>query len=74
METLLTLFSKQLIESMQRAFGSSLTKEDLSADVTPCAQEEFGHYQCNAALRLSKILKMNPRVVAHKIIDHLDET
>jgi len=48
-----------------------LSESEREADVAFCAQEEFGHYQCNSALRLSKLVQMNPRAVAQKIIDGL---
>jgi arginyl-tRNA synthetase len=70
METLLAAFKKRVTDSIARAFGDALTAEEKSADMAPCMQEEFGHYQCNSALRLSKILKQNPRAVAQKIVDH----
>jgi arginyl-tRNA synthetase len=71
MQTLLSTFQKMVAHAIERAFpGSSL--EAFAADVAPCAQEEFGHYQCNSALGLSKHLKKNPRQVAEQIIEHLD--
>jgi arginyl-tRNA synthetase len=72
METLLSTFRGQVTDAIVRAFKSELSAEETLADMAPCLQEEFGHYQCNSALRLSKLLKQNPRVVAQKIIDHLD--
>jgi arginyl-tRNA synthetase len=72
METFLSLFRKEITHSIHCAFGESLSPEEQVADIAPCAQEEFGHYQCNSALRLSKILKTNPRLVAQKIIDHFN--
>ena len=71
METLLAAFQRTLTRSIQDAFD--LSGEEAFADVAPCVQEEFGHYQCNSALRLSKLLKKNPRQVAELIIAHLDE-
>ncbi len=65
MGTLLTLLQKELSLSIFSAFG-----EEIEADVSP-SLEEFGHYQCNSALRLAKGLKQNPRSVAQKLIDHL---
>jgi len=38
--------------------------------VMPATQPEFGDYQCNAAMALAKQLKMPPRSVATKIIEH----
>src|SRR5579872_7277544 len=72
METLLTTFRKRASDAIRLAFGEALSKEESSADISPCMQEEFGHYQCNSALRLSKILKQNPRAIAQKIIDHFE--
>lgn len=70
METLLSDFRSKVTHSITAAFGGDLSSEEAAADMAPCMQEEFGHYQCNSALRLSKILKQNPRVIAQKIIDH----
>lgn len=67
MDTLLTLFRKKVTEAMVRALGDSA-----EADIAPCMQEEFGHYQCNSPLRLSKLLKQNPREIAQKIVDHFE--
>jgi len=72
MNTLLQLLRGDLTGSIQRAFGEALSSQESGADIALCAQEEFGHYQCNSPLRLSKILKMNPRVVAQKIVDCLE--
>jgi arginyl-tRNA synthetase len=72
METLLASFKAKVACSISKAFGDLLSLEEQNADMTPCMQEEFGHYQCNSALRLSKILKQNPRAIAQKIIDNFD--
>ncbi len=72
METLLQLFYRKFTDAIRRAFPA-LGEEESSADVSPCNQEGFGHYQCNSALRLSKSLKKNPRQIAQEIIDSLDE-
>src|SRR5579872_3916624 len=72
METVLSVFKKRVTDSMVRAFGDALSAEEAKSDISPCMQEEFGHYQCNSALRLSKILKQNPRAIAQKIIDHFE--
>ncbi|HSX10707.1 MAG TPA: arginine--tRNA ligase [Chlamydiales bacterium] len=72
METVLSVFKKKVTDAMVRAFGDALSAEEAKSDIAPCAQEEFGHYQCNSALRLSKILKQNPRAIAQKIIDCFD--
>ncbi len=73
METLLQTFRQKVADSIRRAFGSELSNEELHAEVAPCLQEQFGHYQCNNPLRLSKLLKQNPRVIAQKIIDQFND-
>ena len=53
---------------MQAAFP------EISAEVeiTQATQPQFGHYQCNSAMKLSKLAKMNPRAIATKIVEQLD--
>jgi arginyl-tRNA synthetase len=70
METLLALFKRETSKAISSAF--QLSPDLAHADVSLCAQEEFGHYQCNTALRLGAALKQNPRTVAQKIVDHFE--
>jgi arginyl-tRNA synthetase len=65
MQSLLTLLQAKLTVSIKQLIPSE------QADIAPCEKEEFGHYQCNSALRLSKVLKKNPRQVAQEILDNL---
>lgn len=67
METLLAFLRRTVTEAIAAALS-----DETEADVAPCA-EEFGHYQCNNALKLSKVLKQNPRAIAQKIIDHFPQ-
>jgi arginyl-tRNA synthetase len=69
MNTLLSILRDEVSTAIVKAFGDALPPEGLIADMAPCS-EEFGHYQCNSALRLAKQLKQNPRQVAQKIVDH----
>jgi len=73
METLLASLRKTVTHSIAQAFGVALDREERNADMAPCMQEEFGHYQCNSALRLAKTLKTNPRAVAQKIVAQLKD-
>lgn len=72
METVIADFRKKVSDAIGRAFGETLSNEERMADMAPCNQEGFGHYQCNSALPLSKILKQNPRAIAQKIVEHFD--
>lgn len=51
------------------AFGAEFALFDPS--VSPSKDRQFGDYQCNAALGLTKKLKQNPREIASKIIGNL---
>lgn len=42
--------------------------------VEPATQPEFGDYQCNAAMSLTKHLKMPPRTIATKVIENAEKS
>jgi arginyl-tRNA synthetase len=58
---------KELEKHFTAAIASAFNIEH-NAEITQSTQEHFGHYQCNSALKLSKILKQNPRAIAEKIV------
>lgn len=67
MLSLLALLQNQISDVLQSLYGAELSQELCLADVNICP-EEFGHYQCNSALRLSKLLKKNPRAIAESVV------
>lgn len=69
METLLASLQRVLSQAIDDAYGDLILESSKGADIAPCEKEEFGHYQCNSPLRLSKLVKENPRAVAQKLID-----
>jgi arginyl-tRNA synthetase len=73
MESILHRIQREVRQSIQSVFPE-ITNSALQSDIAACAQEEFGHYQCNSAPRLAKILKMNPRDVAQKIVASLSDS
>lgn len=60
-------------EALQSAFPEiANTPEGWGTiDVTQSTQAQFGHYQCNSAMKLSKVLKQNPRHIADVICKNL---
>ncbi len=70
MENLLTLLNRALGNALRSAFDQELPADSelFLPEVVHATQPQFGHYQCNNALKLGKILKKNPREVAEKII------
>lgn len=65
MQTILALLSDQFQQAIKKAFP---TLEEIPLEVTASTNEKFGHYQCNSAMKLAKMLKQNPRQVAEAII------
>ncbi len=70
MQTLITLLRQYFLHAITTAF-SSIELPDNVVEITPSTQVHFGHYQCNSAMRLAKLLGMPPRAVAEKIVQHL---
>jgi len=69
MENLSTLLQNQATAILEQCFPAEDISCCLPADITPSTQEKFGHYQCNSAMKLGKMLKTNPRNVATQIVE-----
>lgn len=69
---MIEFLQNRLTEAILKSFEEKLSMQDAIADVAVCQDENFGHYQCNSCLKLSKILKDNPRKIAEKIVSNLD--
>ena len=67
--TLLLTLQTAVKEALVAAFGNELADTDPMVAATN--NPKFGDYQANVALSLSKKLKMSPRAIAEKIIEHL---
>ncbi|MBI5447162.1 MAG: arginine--tRNA ligase [Gammaproteobacteria bacterium] len=71
MQTLLTLFRDLFSRAIKQAFPAEFIESDL-IEITPSTSEKFGHYQCNSAMKLAKMLQQPPRAVAQAIVTHLE--
>lgn len=62
---------KKLIELVQEelniAFARAFDGQNVDMEIAVSSQPQFGHYQCNSALKLGKEWKKNPREIAAKI-------
>ncbi len=67
MLTVLELLKDRFKEALQKAFPES---PESAVDV---AESEFSDYQCNSALKLSKILKKPPVAIAEAIVANFDK-
>jgi len=65
---------RQLLEShVSRAMAAAYPEAaDAPAIVQPSQNPQFGDYQANGAMALAKRLKMNPREVAGRVVEHLN--
>lgn len=67
----------QLTEIFQNALVAAFPQldgqKDAVVEVVQSSQEKFGHYQCNSAMKLAKILQTSPRQVSEAIIKHVQK-
>ena len=68
---------KTLIELIKEKFSQAINKsfnnlKQIDPDIAQCMDKKFGHYQCNAAMKLAKLLKQNPKNIAEDIIANVD--
>lgn len=61
---------ENLKQAVLKSFEIELALEDIVIEVPKL--KEHGDYSSNIAMRLTKMLKSNPRVIAQSIMDHLD--
>lgn len=64
-----TVLAGLVVEAMKKAYGDKVGDDP---KLTPATRPDFGDYQCNAAMSLSKKLKARPRDVAVNILEQLD--
>jgi arginyl-tRNA synthetase len=66
MNTPLSFLQEKFAEALARVCG-----QEVAPEVVQSSHESFGHYQCNNALKLSKLLKKSPREVAQQLVDYV---
>ena len=72
---------KELTNNFEQSLLDSLKKNDKEREyenlrnnlITQSSKEEFGDYQCNVCLSLSKIYKKNPRDISNDFINLLNK-
>lgn len=71
MNTLKYQLTQILASSLQQTFYE-LEDSYLTPDLTYSTQVQFGHYQCNNAMRIGKQLKKAPREIAQRILENIN--
>ena len=70
MNSIIEQLKTRFTQALTTAFGSDLVGIDPM--VVPASNPKFGDYQSNISLSLSKQLGQPPRVIAQKLLEHLD--
>ncbi len=72
MQSAMNLLIEKFDHAVRKAFPQLL--ETPPIEIVQSSQEKFGHYQCNSAMKLSKLCQQNPRQVAENIVRHVQLT
>lgn len=74
MEILLDRLVEMASMIIEEVYGKELEdfSELLRAEVTPSTKPQFGHYQCNSALKIAKVTKSSPRAIAEALAKEFD--
>ncbi|MEK7339598.1 MAG: arginine--tRNA ligase [Candidatus Rhabdochlamydia sp.] len=73
MTHLISLIKEKATQAIANQFADEIADPMLlQAEITESTQPQFGHYQCNSALKIAKMLKLNPRQIAKQIADVVD--
>ncbi len=70
MKNILQTLTENFSEAAVRAFPQ-IPQHELAIEITPSTQPQFGDYQCNSAMKLAKLAKLNPRQVAEALLKEL---
>lgn len=72
----MTTLIKQLVEAFRSAALAAFPQLDPATpiEITQSTQDKFGHYQCNSAMKLAKLVSGHPRQIAEQLIAHLDRS
>lgn len=69
MQTIQSLLTQRFKKAIEIAFPGL---KDAPVEVVQSTQKKFGHYQCNSAMKLGKILKANPHSIAEAIARNVE--
>lgn len=70
--TISTLIDKFRTATLNAFPSLNEQQESLPIEIVQSTQEKFGHYQYNSAMKLAKILQLNPRQIAENVLKYVD--
>lgn len=68
------MLKNSIIERCTNAFQTAFPEvnfQENPVEVTQSTQPQFGHYQCNSAMKLSKALRQSPKAIAERVLSCL---
>ncbi|MBS0623021.1 MAG: arginine--tRNA ligase [Verrucomicrobia bacterium] len=65
---------KTLTQIIKEQLALAATCDQDHVELTLATQPQFGHYQCNSAMKWAKELKRSPREIAQQVVDKLDKS
>lgn len=71
MDTFVNILVDKFRQAAIKAYPQLGQSHDFTIEVVQSTQEKFGHYQCNSAMKLAKMLQANPRKIAEEILKNL---
>lgn len=72
MKNIVTLLTELFEHAFYQAYPDLATAEHRpNGDVTLSKSHNFGQYQCNAPLKLAKLLGLSPKTIAEQVIKHV---
>ena len=70
MQTLVAELRDLFYQALQAAYPEQQWQLE-QVEITSSTQPQFGHYQCNSAMKLTKILQLPPREIALRWLEYL---
>lgn len=72
---MITFLLEKFGQAINHAFPQLLEKPLLvPLEISQSTQKQFGHYQCNSAMKLAKELQLPPREIAKSICEQVERT
>lgn len=65
---------KTLTQIIKEQLALAAACDQDHVELTLATQPQFGHYQCNSAMKWAKELKRSPREIAQQVVDKLDKS
>lgn len=67
MHPIIDILKEKFLKAILTSYPQ-LNIEEVPLEVSQSTQEKFGHYQCNSAMKLAKLLNEKPRDIAEKLL------